>query len=140
MRAWIGVVCQRHAQRGVAGGFTQVCHGKAAPLRRMAPGDGFVLYSPSTEMGGGEPVKAFTGIGLVAPAEPYPFDMGGGFVPHRRDIRFLEAGPAPIRPLLDRLAFTRGGPAWGLLLRRGHFEIGLEDFHLIAEAMGAALP
>ena len=139
MRAWVGVLCQAHARRGVEGGFVQVCHGKAAPLLRMSQGDGFLIYSPSTEMGGGEPVKAFTGLGLVEAGEPYRFDMGGGFVPHRRDIRFLPADPAQIHPLLDRLAFTRGAAHWGLLLRRGHFEIPVEDFHLVAEAMGVRL-
>lgn len=138
MRAWVGVVCSSHAQRGVAGGFAQVCHGKATPLRRMAPGDGFLLYSPSTEMGGGEPLKAFTALGFVEGAETFLFDMGGGFVPYRRRIRYLDAAPAPIKPLLQELAFTQGRDNWGLLLRRGHFEIPVEDFRRIARAMKVA--
>ncbi len=32
MKYWIGTVSQEHVLRGVAGGFCQVCHGKAAPL------------------------------------------------------------------------------------------------------------
>jgi len=35
---WIAVACADHVALGVAGGFMQVCHGKAAPLRRMRPG------------------------------------------------------------------------------------------------------
>ena len=31
-RYWIGVACREHVGRGVAGGFAQLCHGKAAPL------------------------------------------------------------------------------------------------------------
>jgi hypothetical protein len=38
---WIGVVAKNHVDIGVAGGFTQVNHGKAGPLERMHPGDGF---------------------------------------------------------------------------------------------------
>ena len=38
---WIGVVSKSHAEDGVAGGFTQLSHGKAGPLERMRPGDGF---------------------------------------------------------------------------------------------------
>jgi hypothetical protein len=35
-RHWIGVVSRQHVLRGVAGGFAQLGHGTAAPLRRMA--------------------------------------------------------------------------------------------------------
>jgi hypothetical protein len=41
---WIGVVSKEHVARGVAGGFTQLNHGKAAPLERMRAGDGFAFY------------------------------------------------------------------------------------------------
>jgi hypothetical protein len=33
-RNWIAVASAEHAQRGRSEGFMQVCHGKAAPLRR----------------------------------------------------------------------------------------------------------
>lgn len=36
---WIAVASAEHARRGREGGFMQVCHGKAAPLRRMGAGD-----------------------------------------------------------------------------------------------------
>ena len=42
-RAWLGVVSRAHVQRGVREGFAQVCHGKAAPLRRMQAGD-YLVY------------------------------------------------------------------------------------------------
>lgn len=32
---WVGVVSKEHVQRGVKGGFCQVCHGKKGPLNRM---------------------------------------------------------------------------------------------------------
>jgi hypothetical protein len=37
-RAWIAVISHAHVERGKGGGFTQVCHGKRAPLERMKPG------------------------------------------------------------------------------------------------------
>jgi hypothetical protein len=43
---WIGVVSRDHVAYGVDGGFTQLNHGKAAPLERMRAGDGFAFYSP----------------------------------------------------------------------------------------------
>ena len=39
MRYWIGVASKDHVSRGVDGGFCQLCHGKAQPLKRMASGD-----------------------------------------------------------------------------------------------------
>ena len=64
MTAWLGVVSRAHVQKGVAGGFAQLCHGKAQPLRRMRRGDWLVYYSPTTEMGGAA-LRAFTAIGQV---------------------------------------------------------------------------
>jgi hypothetical protein len=136
-RFWIGVASRDHVMRGVAGGFCQLGHGKAAPVKRLAPGDWIAYYSPRTALDGGEPVQAFTAIGRIKPGEPYEADMGGRFHPIRRDVDYLTALEAPIRPLLDRLSFTRGGAAWGYALRRGSFAVSAEDFLVIAEAMGA---
>ena len=138
-RAWVGVVARAHVLRGVAGGFAQLCHGKRAPLARMQPGDTLVYYSPTTEFGGaGGPLRAFTALGRVVGADVYPFDMGGGFVPFRRDVAYERAGEVPIGALAMRLAFVRDNPAWGMLARRGHFEIDLDDLAVIATAMRAA--
>jgi len=64
-RYWIAVISQEHTLRGVAGGFTQVCHGKQAPLRRMKQGDYVVVYSPAITMHGKEKCQAFTAIGRI---------------------------------------------------------------------------
>jgi len=138
-RFWVGVASKDHVMGGVAGGFAQLNHGKAGPLNRMRPGDGIVYYSPRTEMGRGEPVQGFTAIGTVKPGEPYKGEMGGGFVATRRDIAFVPAHDAPIQPLLERLSFTTGRKSWGMVLRRGAFEITAEDFAIIAAAMGAKI-
>jgi hypothetical protein len=64
----------------------------------------------------GEPVQTFTAIGEIAEGEPESFDMGSGFVPYRRAVRFYTSSDAPIRPLLPLLSFTRGRPNWGMEL------------------------
>ena len=118
----------------------QVGHGKAAPLRRMRPGDRVVYYSPSVEFGGARKLQAFTAIGVVKTGEPYQFDMGGGFRPFRRDVRWLKAREAPIQPLLDTLDFCKDKRNWGYQLRFGFFPIDDRDLKVIADAMAARLP
>ena len=83
-------------------------------------------------------MQAFTAIGRIKPGEPYAGDMGGGFHPVRRDVAFLKAQEAPIRPLLDALSFTKGRSSWGYAFRRGSFAISEADFRVIAKAMGVA--
>lgn len=139
-RCWIAVASGEHVQRGVAGGFMQVCHGKEGPLRRLHSGDRVVYYSPTSTFGRKDTLQAFTALGTVAPAAPYPFDMGGGFVPWRRDVRWQPAREAPIRPLLDALDFTRGVRSWAAPLRFGLLGISDADLARIAVAMGLDLP
>jgi hypothetical protein len=137
---WIAVAAAEHVQRGRLGGFMQVCHGKSAPLRRIKPGDGVAYYSPATSFRGQDRLQAFTAIGHAGDGEPYQVDMGDGFQPFRRDMDWLDAMPASIRPLLDQLDFCRGQPAWGQRLRFGLLSVSAQDFQLIAQAMGARLP
>jgi hypothetical protein len=141
---WIAVASAEHARRGCAGdaehvGFMQVNHGKLAPLRRVRPGDRVTYYAPVLEFGGKEKCQAFVSIGLVQPGEPYIFDMGGGFVPYRRDVRYLPAREAPIAPLLDSLTFIENRQRWGYKFRFGLFDIPDHDIELIAVAMQADL-
>ena len=134
-RYWLGVVSRSHVERGVAGGFAQLCHGKRAPLARMSVGDWLVYYSPRTEMGGGAPLQAFTAIGRITGETVYAHAMSDDFVPHRRDVAYLACRPAPIHPLVDRLSFVRDPKRWGLPLRRGVLPLTAGDFALIARAM-----
>lgn len=135
MNAWLGVVSRAHVQRGVASGFAQLCHGKAKPLRLMHRGDWLVYYSPSVEMGG-TPLRAFTAIGNIMDEEVFPFDMGGGFVPFRRRVRYLMLHEVPLDALKDTLVLC-SRPNWGIALRRGHLPLVKADLITIARAMGA---
>ena len=136
---WLAVASAEHVRIGRKDGFMQVNHGKAAPLRRIKPGDGIVYYSPSTVLGEKDGLQSFTAIGTVRQGEVYEGVMGGGFTPARRDVDWCDAEEAPIKPLLGRLDFTARKPNWGYQLRFGLFEISEDDFRLIAEAMGAKL-
>lgn len=136
---WIAVASAEHVRRGRAEGFMQVCHGKAGPLRRIRPGDRVAYYSPTVHFGGKDRLQAFTALGIVKGGDPYEFDMGGGFVPYRRDVAWdQDAGEAPIAPLLDRLSFTAGRSSWGHALRFGLLPATAEDMELIAGAMHRA--
>jgi hypothetical protein len=135
---WIAVACAEHALRGRdmrPVGFMQVCHGKAAPLRRVSPGDRVVYYAPALTMGGTDRLQSFVSMGVVQAGEPYACDMGGGFVPFRRDVSYVAAHFAPIAPLLADLDFVEDRQHWGYPFRRGLFEIGTADMQRIANAM-----
>lgn len=137
MRYWLGVVQRAHVLVGVELGIAQTNHGAKAGIARMAPGDGFVYYSPKTSYPDGEPLKEFTAIGRVAPGEPWQADEGE-WRPWRRKVDYDGAAhPVPIAPLLDVLDLTRGDRNWGFTLRRGHVEMTAHDFAVIAREMGA---
>ena len=134
-RYWIGVVSHNHVKLGVAGGFAQLCHGKAAPLRRMKQGDWLIYYSPKTEMNQGDPLQSFTAIGQVRGDAPYLFEMSADFIPYRLDVDYLPAKIVAIQPLLSQLSFITDLQHWGYSFRFGHLEITESDFLLIKNAM-----
>lgn len=141
MRYWVGVASKDHVARGVAGGFCQLCHGKAQPLKRMERGDWIIYYSPKetyspkAKGGGDDTCQQFTAIGRVQGSEVYQFEMAPGFIPFRRDIEFLPAQVTDIRPLINQLSFIQNKSRWGYAFRFGHIEISHEDFELIAAQM-----
>lgn len=132
-RHWIGTVSREHVMRGVAGGFAMLNHGKEAPLRRVLPGHWLIFYSPRVSFPDGAPLKAFTAIGRVREGQPYQAEMAPGMTGWRRDVDWGKATETPIARLADRLEFTRGN--WGMLARRGLFEISAADFQTIHAAM-----
>jgi len=139
---WIAVASAAHARLGCATperGFMQVCHGKCAPLKRVQPGDRVVYYAPTVTLGGKDRLQSFVSIGVVLPGVPYAFDMGGGFVPFRRDVAYVAALEVPIAPLLDELEFVEDRAHWGYKFRFGLFQVSDADMRLIAQAMQADL-
>lgn len=134
-RFWIGVASKEHVKTGVAGGFCQLCHGKAQPLKRMAVGDGLIYYSAKERFGEDALCQQFTAIGEVVGSEVYQFEMFPGSIPYRRDIRFFEAKDVSIRPLIVQLSFIKDKTHWGYAFRFGYLEITRADFELIAQFM-----
>ena len=134
-RYWVIVASKNHVMLGVHAGVAQANHGKAAPLKRLSVGDGILYYSPKMEFGGNENCQAFTAIGKVVGDTIYSFDMGGGFIPYRRDVAYMNCVDAPIQPLIPALTFIQDKKSWGYNFRFGFFEIPKIDFDLIAGQM-----
>ncbi len=135
---WIAVASAEHVALGRTQGFMQVGHGKEAPLHRLRRGDRVVYYSPVRVFGTRDAYQSFTALGTIRDERVYRAEMAGGFQPFRRDVDWLPGQPAPIRPLLGELSFTRGTPNWGQAFRYGLFRIDDADFACIAQAMGCA--
>ena len=95
-------------------------------------------YAPTLRMGQPERCQCFVSIGVVGEGEPYAFDMGGGFVPWRRDVRYLQRKRGTIQPLLDQFEFVQDRQRWGYKFRFGLFAISDHDMRLIAQTMGVA--
>ncbi len=139
-RNWVAVASAEHVEIGRIGGFMQVCHGKATPLRRVQPADRIVYYSPhrtytaSHTQRGKDRLQAFTAIGTVKAGKPYQADMGFGFHPFRRAVAWHEGEATPLAELQERLSFTQE-KNWGYRLRQGLIEISTADMVVIAEAM-----
>ena len=132
---WLAVASAEHVAIGRREGFMQVGHGKGAPLKRLHAGDRIAYYSPVRVMGGKQACQAFTAIGTVRDERVYQDDMGDSFLPFRKDVDWLPAVEAPIRPLLDALSFTAGKANWGYALRFGLLKVTAGDMDLIAHAM-----
>ena len=135
---WVAVASAGHVRRGRAAGFMQICHGKAAPLRRVHPHDRVAYYSPTIEFRGSDKCQAFTALGIVCDRQPYRPAAEGDFSPYRRDVIWLETRDAPIKPLLEMLEFSAGRRNRGYQLRFGLFRISERDMRTIAKAMGVA--
>ena len=135
---WIGVVSRSHVQRGVAGGFIQLNHGKKAPLQRLKRGDLIAIYSPRTEYPDGAPLQVFTALGRVKTGEVYQVNMSEDFQPFRVDVDFMDCTEASIRPLIERLSFIKNKQSWGAAFRFGYVKVPAADFAVISDAMGLA--
>lgn len=146
MKYWIGVVSRDHVLKGVEGGFCQVCHGRRAAVSRMKADDWIIYYSPVKALSTSESsdkietktnrYQRFVVIGRVKDENIYPHQMFPGSIFFRRDVEYLtNVGEVAIEGLKDKLEFVKNNRNWGLLLRRGLFNISPHDFELIRNAM-----
>jgi len=134
-RYWIIVASKDHVKNGIAEGFAQACHGKAAPLKRMHQGDFIIYYSGKQTMGQPQACQQFTAIGKVTDAHTYQFQVTEDFCPSRRNIDFLPSKDISILPLIAELDFIQNKKSWGYPFRFGFFEIQHHDFELISSHM-----
>ncbi len=135
MKYWIIVASKDHLQLGIAGGFIQANHGKAASLKRMHAGNWVIFYSPKVEFEKTERLQCFTAICKITDENIYQHDMGGGFVPFRRNVQFLPSQDVSILPLIPQLTFIQDKKHWGAPFRFGTVQIPENDFRLIAGLM-----
>lgn len=124
-----------HVRSGITGGFTQACHGKASPLKRMQKDDFVICYSGKQTFGGPAKCQEFTAIGQVKDIEIYQFQISEIFCPSRRNIDFLESEDVSILPLINDLEFIQNKKSWGMPFRFGFLEIPENDFKLISSKM-----
>ena len=134
---WVAVASAEHVAIGRAQRFMQVGHGKGVPLKRLHAGDRVAYYSPVRVFGAKQSCQAFTAVGIVCDERVYQGDMGGGFHPFRKDVEWLPAQEASIRPLLGSLSFTRGKTNWGYAFRFGLLKVTEADMAVIMRAMNA---
>jgi hypothetical protein len=132
---WIVVASRDHVQRGVKGGFMQANHGKASALKRMQAGDGLLYYSSREIYGQDTKCQRFTALGEIADDLVYQGEMGGGFVPFRRNVTYFPCREVSILSLIGALDFIRDKTHWGAPFRFGVVEIGENDFQRITELM-----
>ncbi len=135
MKYWIIVASKDHLQHGLAGGFIQANHGKAAPLKRMHTGDWVIFYSPKLEFEKSDKLQCFTAICKIVDEDIYQHDMGGGFIPFRRNVQFLPAKDVSVLSLINELTFITDKTHWGAPFRFGTLQIPEQDFLLIANMM-----
>jgi EVE domain len=138
--SWVAVASAEDVAIGRAQGFMQVGHGKGAPLKRLHAGDRVAYYSPVRTFGTKQVCQAFTAVGVVRDERVYQGDMGGGFHPFRKDVNWLPADEASIRPLLEALSFTQGKANWGYAFRFGSLKVTEADMDVIIHAMSAKVP
>ncbi|GAA4666725.1 EVE domain-containing protein [Bartonella pachyuromydis] len=135
MKHWIAVISRAHACLAAEFGFLQVCHGKAGPLRKTSKGDEVFIYCPRSEMGTGKILQTIEFQCMFKDNHIYQVEQTPGFKPFRKDVTFNKQGkPVVLKSIKGLTLFTN--PHWGMLARRGFFEITAFDAILIREAMG----
>lgn len=126
MKHWIAVISQNHARIAACCGFLQVCHGKPGPLRKTKAGDEVFIYCPSTEIKSGEALRTVEYQCIIDNDKVYQVEQFPGFSPFRKNVSFNKIfQPVVLKDILG-LEFTANSH-WGMLARRGFFEISQQD-------------
>lgn len=134
MKHWMAVISRAHARIAADAGFLQVCHGKAGPLRQTRAGDEVFIYCPRSEMKAGEILKTVEFHCVFNSDEVYQVEQFPGFSPYRKDVTFNRQLQPVVLKAVEGLALT-ANTHWGMLARRGFFEIDVQDALLLRTAM-----
>jgi hypothetical protein len=134
-RFWIGVASKEHVDNGIKLGICQFCHGKSSPVKRLSKGDIVIYYSSKYKMNSPIACQEFTAIGIVQDDEAYQVEMTDNFKPFRRNVKYFNAEPQDIKPLILELPFIKNKKSWGYVFRYGFLEIDQESFMVIAKKM-----
>ncbi len=124
-----------HVLKGMKGGFAQSGHGKRDNISKLSKGDWVVYYSAKDKFEDKTPYQKFTAIGQVSDDEPYQPDNNPAFKPYRRNVTYVNAHEAGIRPLIENLQFIKNKIRWGFYLISGFRELSKQDFTTIQHAM-----
>ena len=130
MAYWIAVISREHARMASSSGFLQVCHGKAAPLRRTKAGDEVYIYCPREGMKTGAVLKRIEFRCTFDDDRVYQVEQAPGFTPFRKDVTFDTSYKGIAIHDVAGLELT-ANPHWGMLARRGFFEISAHDADLL---------
>ena len=130
MKYYIGTVSKEHVLIGLKSGFCQFCHGKLWPAKKLMKGDWVIYYSPKDKFQNHKPYKKFTAIGQIINDEAYQIEQFPGFKPFRRDIDYKKCTEVSLDEVSELLQFTKD-KGYGMLFRRGFFEISKFDFEVI---------
>lgn len=131
----MAVAARDHILSGVEQGIVQANHGKAAPLRRMQPGDQILLYAPKLVYAEAEPCQRFVTTGTIADDAVYQIAIATDFQPFRRRVVYESVMETPIQPLIEQLSFIQDKKRWGYWFRFGLFAIPQDDFEQIHSLM-----
>lgn len=132
---WVVVVARDHALFGIQTGILQANHGKAAPLHRMRPGDGVLIYAPKLIFGQNEPCQRFVALGTIADEPVYQAEVTPDFKPFRRRVIYESVVETPIQPVIEQLSFITDKKRWGYWFRFSCFAIPQTDFDLLHATM-----
>ncbi|VEJ44873.1 Uncharacterised protein [Bartonella vinsonii] len=135
MKHWIAVISQDHARLAAKLGFLQICHGKAAPLQKTSKGDEVFIYCPRSEMGTGKILQTIEFQCVFKDNHIYQVEQVPDFKPFRKDAVFNKQAKPVVLKEVQSLEFL-SNPHWGMLARRGFFEITTHDATQIRKAMG----
>lgn len=130
MKHWIAVISYEHALLASKMNILQVCHGKKGPLTATRAGDEVFIYCPRTEMLNGKELKLIAFRCNFLDDQIYQYEQTPTFKPFRKDVIFdKNFVPAYIKDVTGLELIQN--PHWGMLARRGFFEISQHDADLL---------